>query len=92
MIQNMQLLDMVGRRKLLVEAYPMSAPELQQEGVFNGRYRWVMVINFRMEMSGRGSGGGTQNLRLRLTIERVPVLENIKGIAIERWEVLRGRY
>ncbi len=92
MVQNMQLLDMVGRRKLLVKAYPMSAPELQQEGVFNGRYRWVMVINFKMEMSGRGSGGGTQNLRLRLTVERVPVLENIKGIAIKRWEVLRGRY
>ncbi len=91
MIQNMQLIDMVGRNKLLVKAYPMSAPELQQEEVFNGRYRWVLIINFNMEFTGRGSGGGDRNLRLRLTIERVPVLENVKGIAIKRWEVLASR-
>ncbi len=88
MLQNMHIIDTIGKGKLVVKAEPRSAPELEQEAVFNGRYRWVMNVDFRITMQGKGIGSGTKRLPLRLTIERVPVLENINGVAIKRWDVL----
>lgn len=86
MLQEMRLIEEIEKKQLVVSGEPLGAPVLVQEGIVNGRYRWVIDINFRVSLQGK-SVGTARPLRLRLTIERVPILENVKGIAIERWSV-----
>lgn len=84
MLQEMRLIETLEQGQMVVSMVPRSAPIVIQRGVVEGRYRWVIDMDFNVTLQGRGQGG-VRPLRLRLTIERVPALENVKGVAIARW-------
>jgi len=84
MLQEMRLIETLEQGQMVVSMVPRSAPIVIQRGVVEGRYRWVIDMDFNVTLQGRGQGG-VRPLRLRLTIDRVPALENVKGVAIARW-------
>lgn len=85
MLQEMRLIETLEQGQMVVSMVPRSAPIVIQRGVVEGRYRWVIDMDFNVTLQGRGQQNSTRPLRLRLTVERVPALENVKGVAIGRW-------
>lgn len=83
-LQKSRIIDSVEAAQQVVTAQPRSAPVLVQEGVYNGKYRWVLdlplTVTYKAATSSR-----TDNLTVRLVIDRVPVLENPSGVGIEQW-------
>lgn len=84
MLQEMRLIETLEQGQMVVSMVPRSAPVVIQRGVVEGRYRWVIDMDFNVTLQGRGQGNA-RPLRLRLTVDRVPALENVKGVAIARW-------
>jgi len=83
-LQKSRIIESVEAGKQVVTAQPRSAPVLVQEGVFNGKYRWVVDLPLTVNYQASGAAR-TDNLTLRLVIDRVPSLENPNGIGIEQW-------
>jgi intracellular multiplication protein IcmL len=83
-LQKSRIIEAVEASRQVVTAQPRSAPILIQEGVFNGKYRWVVDLPLAVTYQA-GSATRTDNLTIRLVIDRVPSLENPNGVGIEQW-------
>ena len=83
-LQKSRIIESVESSQQVVTAQPSSAPILIQEGVFNGKYRWVVDLPLTVTYQA-GTGTRTDNLTVRLIIDRVPSLENPNGVGIEQW-------
>jgi intracellular multiplication protein IcmL len=83
-LQKSRIIESVEASRQVVTAQPRSAPVLIQEGIFNGRYRWVVDLPLAVTYQS-GSNVRTDNLSVRLVIDRVPSLENPNGVGIEQW-------
>jgi intracellular multiplication protein IcmL len=83
-LQKSHIIDAVEAGQQVVTAQPRSAPVLVQEGVFNGKYRWVVDLPLTVTYRA-GATNRTDNLTIRLVIDRVPSLENPNGVGIEQW-------
>jgi|GEM_PF-197830 intracellular multiplication protein IcmL len=83
-LQRSRIIESVETLQQVVTATPRSAPVLLQEGVFNGRHRWIVKLPLTVTFK---SGNKTQstNLEVTITIERVPTLESPNGVGIESW-------
>lgn len=85
-MQRARIIDSVQALQQVVTAAPRSAPVLIQQGVLNGKYRWVLQMNLQVTYKSAGAGSSrTDNLKLNLVVERVPSLENPNGIGIAQW-------
>ncbi len=83
-LQRSRIVESVEALRQVVTAKPRSAPILVQEGVFNGKYRWV--VDLPLEVSYKAAASGrTDNLMVRMVIDRVMSLENPNGVGIEQW-------
>lgn len=82
-IQKARIMDSVQAAKQVVTASPRSAPVIVQQGVLNGRYRWVLQMPIQVTYSG--TGARSDSLRLNIVVERVPSLENPNGVGIAQW-------
>ncbi len=83
-LQRSRIVESVEALRQVVTAKPRSAPILVQEGVFNGKYRWV--VDLPLEVSYKATTSGrTDNLMVRMVIDRVMSLENPNGVGIEQW-------
>lgn len=82
-IQKARIMDSVQAAKQVVTASPRSAPVIVQQGVLNGRYRWVLQMPIQVTYSG--GGARSDSLKLSLVVERVPSLENPNGVGIAQW-------
>jgi intracellular multiplication protein IcmL len=83
-LQKSRIVESVEASQQVVTAQPRSAPVLVQEGVFNGKYRWVVDLPLMVSYLA-GSVSRTDNLVIRLVVDRVPSLENPNGVGIEQW-------
>lgn len=83
-LQKSRIIEAVEASRQVVMAQPSSAPILIQEGVFNGKYRWVVDLPLAVTYQA-GAATRTDNLKVRLVIDRVPSLENPNGVGIEQW-------
>lgn len=84
-LQKSGILDSVQASQQVVTAEPRSAPILTQQGVFNGKYRWVINLPLRVTYRAAGGAARTDNLDVNLVVERVPSLENPNGVGIAQW-------
>lgn len=89
-LQKARIIESVEAGKQSVTAQPRSAPILIQEGVFNGKYRWVVDLPLTVNYQG-SVGTRTDNLTVRLVIDRVSSLENPSGVGIEQWIAVAGQ-
>ncbi len=83
-LQDSSVIDAIENRKQVLSAVPGSAPVVVQEGVVNGQYRWVvempMIVTYKS-----GSSSRPDSMMVRLTVVRVPTLDNPNGVGIEQW-------
>ncbi len=86
-LQKSHILDSVQSMQQIVTTTPRSAPVLTQQGVLNGRYRWILKMPIAVKYQGVKETR-TDNLDLQLVIERVPSLENPSGVGIAQWIAL----
>lgn len=84
-LQKSRIIESVEASQQVASAQPRSAPVLIQEGVFNGKYRWVVNLPLNVTYVGSGSSSRVDNLTLQLVIDRVSSLENPNGVGIEQW-------
>jgi intracellular multiplication protein IcmL len=83
-LQKSRIIESIESNHQVVTAQPGGAPILVQEGVFNGKYRWVVDLPLTVTYLA-GAANRTDNLMIRLVIDRVPSLENPNGVGIEQW-------
>lgn len=83
-LQRSRIIESVESLQQVVTAAPRSAPVLIQEGIFNGRYRWVVRLPLTVTFRS-GNNSTSSNLEVTITIERVPTLESPNGVGIESW-------
>ena len=83
-LQKSRIIESVEASGQVVTAQPRSAPILIQEGVFNNKYRWVVDLPLTVSYRA-GNSGRTDELMIRLVIDRVTSLENPNGVGIEQW-------
>lgn len=83
-MEQARIIEGVTAQRQVVVASPRSAPVIRQQGVSNGRYRWVLEMPLQVEYRSKDQAR-TDNLRLRLVVERVSSLENPNGVGIQQW-------
>jgi intracellular multiplication protein IcmL len=84
-LQRSRLIDVVTKQQQAVSAQPKVSPVLVEEGVVDGKYRWVVsvpiIVTYKNAQMMR-----QDTLQLRLVIERVKTLESPDGIGIAEWK------
>lgn len=83
-LQRSRIIESVENLQQVVTATPRSAPVLLQQGLFNGRYRWIVRLPLTVTFTS-GNKSTSSNLEVTITIERVPTLESPNGVGIESW-------
>ncbi len=83
-LQRSRIIESVESLQQVVTATPRSAPVLLQQGIFNGRYRWIVRLPMTVTFTS-GNKTNSTNLEVTITIERVPTLESPNGVGIESW-------
>lgn len=83
-LQRAKIIDSIIANQQVVTAEPRSAPILENQGVLNGKYRWLLSLPLRVTYRA-GTQQRVDNLNVKLLIERVPSLENPSGVGIEQW-------
>lgn len=79
-----RIIEAVTAQRQVVVASPRSAPVIRQQGVSGGKYRWILEMPLQVEYRAKDQAR-TDNLRLRLVVERVSSLENPNGVGIQQW-------
>lgn len=83
-LQKSRILDAVRAQQQVVSAVPSSAPVLVQQGVLNGKFRWIIQLPISVTYKS-AENSRTDKLKLNLVVERVPSLENPNGVGIQQW-------
>ena len=83
-LQSSRIIEGVENTQQIVTAAPQSAPVIVQEGIMNGKYRWIVELPLMVTYQS-GAKSKTDLMRTRLTLERVPTLESEHGVGIEQW-------
>lgn len=88
-LQRAKIIDSVTTTQQVVTAEPRSAPILENQGVINGKYRWIIRLPIRVTYRA-GTQSRTDDLTVTLVVDRVPSLENPAGVGIEQWIAKSG--
>lgn len=88
-LQASHILDGIQANKESLTASPRNAPILVQEGVINGKYRWIVKLPLQVNYDSLTTARNN-NFNVTLVIERVPSLENPNGVGIEQWIATQG--
>lgn len=88
-LQASRIIETVETNQQVVTAAPSGAPIVESEGLFNGRYQWIIQLPLIVTYQ---SGTKTRSNRLLVTlvVVRVPRLESPNGIGIEQWIAVPG--
>jgi len=74
-------IEYVLKSKMVVTAQPTGTPVIQQEGVLNGQYAWVIQMPMRLLYQNSGTQR-SQEVILQLTVFRRSVLDAPRGVGI----------
>lgn len=84
-LQRAKIIESIQANSQVVVAEPRSAPTLQNQGVINGKYRWLLRLPIRVTYKSGSTQARVDNMMVSLVIERVSSLENPAGVGIESW-------
>ena len=87
-LQSSRMLDTVLAQQLIMNATPTGAPVIQQQGIVNGRYSWKISIPMLVKLNGPTTI--SQPVMVYMLIQRVALVNNPKGIAINSFIVSEG--
>jgi len=83
-LQRSRIIEMVENNQQVMSAAPQGAPVLRSEGLFEGRYQWIVEIPMVLTYQA-GSKTRSDSLLITLKVVRVPRLESPNGVGIEQW-------
>lgn len=83
-LQRAKIIESIQANSQVVTTEPRSAPTLENQGVINGKYRWLLRLPIRVTYRS-GTQSRVDNLNVALVVERVASLENPAGVGIESW-------
>lgn len=83
-LQRSEIVEMMEVNRQVVTAAPQGAPILQSEGLFGGRYQWVIQIPLVVTYQA-GAKVRSDSLLVTVVVVRVPRLESPNGVGIEQW-------
>ena len=83
-MEKARIIESVTAQRQVVVASPRSAPVVRQRGLSNGKFRWILEMPLQIEYRAKEQAR-TDNLQLRLVVERVSSLENPNGVGIQQW-------
>lgn len=83
-LQESRIMEIVKENDQVVTAAPRGAPIIQQEGVVQGRYQWVVQIPLTVTFQS-GTKKRSENYTVTMVVVRVPRLESPNGVGIEQW-------
>ncbi|MBL1148367.1 MAG: type IVB secretion system apparatus protein IcmL/DotI [Pseudomonadota bacterium] len=83
-MRRSRIIESVEGTQQIVTAVPRSAPILTGEGLFNGRYRWLVQLSLLVTYQS-GQDKKTTTMTVYLTIERVSTVDSPNGLGISQW-------
>ncbi len=83
-LQKSRIIELVETNQQVVTAAPQGAPILESEGLYAGRYQWVVQIPMVLTYQS-GSRMRSDSLLVTLVVVRRPRLESPNGVGIEQW-------
>ncbi len=83
-LERARIIETVEQAQQVVSATPTGAPVIQSEGVFKGRYQWVIQMPMALSYQA-GDKVRNDKLMVTLVVVRVPRLESPNGVGIEQW-------
>lgn len=84
-LQRAKIIESIQANSQVVTAEPRSAPTLQNQGVINGKYRWLLRLPVRVTYKSGATQTRVDNMTVALVVERVSSLENPSGVGVESW-------
>lgn len=75
--------------KLFMSAVPGGAPFIVNQGLMGNVYAWLIQMPLNLSYSSIGKGNSTP-LVIQALVVRIPTLNNLSGIAIEKLTVTKG--
>lgn len=84
-LQRAKIIESIQANNQVVTTEPRSAPTLENQGVINGKWRWLLRLPIRVTYKSGTTQSRVDNLTVTLVIERVASLENPAGVGIESW-------
>lgn len=83
-LERARIIETVEQAQQVVSATPTGAPVIQSEGIFKGRYQWVIQMPMALSYQA-GDKVRNDKLMVTLVVVRVPRLESPNGVGIEQW-------
>ena len=83
-LQQSRIIEVVERNDQVLTAAPQGAPVLQSQGLYLGRYQWIVQIPMVLTYQA-GSKTRSDSLLVTVVVVRVPRLESANGVGIEQW-------
>ncbi len=88
-LQRGRIIESIEGQSQVISAAPRGAPVVQSEGVYGGRYQWVVQIPMILTYTS-GSKARSDNWIVSLVVVRVPRLESPNGVGISQWVAVSG--
>lgn len=79
-----RIIEGVENAQQIVTSVPKSAPVLKAEGLYNGKYRWVVDVTLLVTYQS-GDAKSTTTMSVTMYIVRVSTLESPNGVGIDQW-------
>jgi len=88
-LQRGRIIESIEGQDQVISAAPRGAPVVQSEGVYGGRYQWVVQIPMILTYTS-GAKSRADNWVVSIVIVRVPRLESPNGVGISQWVAVSG--
>ncbi len=88
-LQSARIIESIEANSQVISAAPRGAPVIQQEGIVNGQYQWIVQIPMVLTYQS-GSRTRSDNWMVTLVVVRVPRLESPNGVGIAQWIAVSG--
>ncbi len=79
-----RMIEGVVDAQQIITAVPKAAPVLKGEGLYNGKYRWVVDVTLLITYQS-GDAKSSTTMNVTLYIVRVSTLESPNGVGIDQW-------
>lgn len=88
-LQNARIIESIQANSQVITAAPRGAPVIQQKGIVNQQYQWVVQIPMVLTYQS-GARTRSDNWLVTLVVVRVPRLESPNGVGIAQWIAVPG--
>ena len=83
-LDRSRVIEGIQQSQRIVTAAPKAAPTIEQQGLVDGVYRWVVTLPLIVTYQS-GTNTQTENINVQMVIVRVSTLDSPSGVGIQQW-------